>query len=205
MEQEQAEKERQKEQEERRRRAEELKRKKRMLEAAFEGDNEEIIQILKEVTDLDDKHNIGNDVIGQNLRDRHLLAMVECEDANENTPISEAANGGNADTIKMLLDRGANPNTQGQFKRTPLYRAAFAGHLEACQVLLQNGADPRIYASDGQTPEQVASLDAVVQLISEWDISQTEVLLGKLEAEKEKRLEETKQRRAAEESIWWQC
>ena len=49
MEQEQAEKERQKEQEERRRRAEELKRKKRMLEAAFEGDNEEIIQILKEV------------------------------------------------------------------------------------------------------------------------------------------------------------
>jgi hypothetical protein len=30
-------------------------------------------------------------VIGQNLRDRHLLAMVECEDANENTPISEAA------------------------------------------------------------------------------------------------------------------
>jgi hypothetical protein len=48
----------------------------------------------------------------------------------------------------------------------------------------------------------VASLDAVVQLISEWDISQTEVLLGKLEAEKEKRLEETKQRRAAEESMY---
>jgi ankyrin repeat protein len=37
----------------------------------------------------------------------------------------------------MLLDRGANPNTQGQFKRTPLYRAAFAGHLEACQVNLK--------------------------------------------------------------------
>jgi hypothetical protein len=48
----------------------------------------------------------------------------------------------------------------------------------------------------------VASLDVVVQLISEWDISQTEVLLGKLEAEKEKRLEETKQRRAAEESMY---
>lgn len=201
MEQEQAEKERKKEEEERKRKAEELKRKRRMLEAAFDGDNEEIIQILKEVKDLDDKNNIGHDVIGKNLRDRHLLAMVECEDANENTPISEAANGGHADTIKMLLDRGANPNTQGQFKRTPLYRAAFAGHLEACQVLLQNGADPRIYANDGQNPEQVASLPAVIQLLQEWDISQTEVLLQKLEAEKEKRLEEVRQRRAAEESI----
>ncbi|CAC5367262.1 Putative IQ motif and ankyrin repeat domain-containing protein LOC642574 homolog [Mytilus coruscus] len=201
MEQEQAEKDRKKEEEERRRRAEEIKRKKRMLEAAFDGDNEEILQILKEVKELDDKNNIGNDVIGKNLRDRHLLAMVECEDANENTPISEAANGGNADTIKLLLDRGANPNTQGQFKRTPLYRAAFAGHLEACQMLLQNGADPRIYASDGQNPEQVASLAAVIQLLKEWDISQTEVLLEKLETEKEKRLEEVKQRRAAEESI----
>lgn len=49
MEQEQAEKERKKEEQERRRRAEELKRRKRMLEAAFDGDNEEILQILKEV------------------------------------------------------------------------------------------------------------------------------------------------------------
>ena len=48
----------------------------------------------------------------------------------------------------------------------------------------------------------MASLDAVIQLISEWDISQTEVLLQKLEAEKEKRLEETRQRRAAEESMY---
>lgn len=50
MEQEKAEKERQKEEEERRRKREEVKRKKRMLEAAFEGDIEEIENILKEVS-----------------------------------------------------------------------------------------------------------------------------------------------------------
>lgn len=49
MEQEKAEKERQKEEEERKRKREEVKRKKRMLEAAFEGDIEEIENILKEV------------------------------------------------------------------------------------------------------------------------------------------------------------
>lgn len=47
--------------------------------------------LILQVKELDDKNNIGNDVIGKNLRDRHLLAIVECEDANENTPISEAA------------------------------------------------------------------------------------------------------------------
>lgn len=40
---------------------------------------------------MDDKNNVGHDVIGKNLRDRHMLSMVECEDANENTPLSEAA------------------------------------------------------------------------------------------------------------------
>ena len=42
--------------------------------------------------------------------------------------------GGDTDTIKFLTDRGADPNSIGQFKRTPLYRAAFAGHLGACEV-----------------------------------------------------------------------
>ena len=49
MEQEQAEKQRQKEDEERRRKREEVKRKKRMLESAFDGDLDEIRTILKEV------------------------------------------------------------------------------------------------------------------------------------------------------------
>ena len=42
--------------------------------------------------------------------------------------------GGNVESIKFLLERGADPNKIGQFLRTPLYRAAFAGHLEACEV-----------------------------------------------------------------------
>ena len=49
MEQEQAEKERQKEEEERKRKREMAKRRKRMLEAAFDGDNDEINTVLKEV------------------------------------------------------------------------------------------------------------------------------------------------------------
>ena len=63
--------------------------------------------------------------------------------------------GGNIDTVRLLIEKGANPNSRGQFLRTPLYRAAFAGHLEVAQALLQYGSDPRLYADDGQMPENV--------------------------------------------------
>ena len=62
------------------------------------------------------------------------MALVECEDANNNTPLSEAAAGGDGDTIEFLICRGADVNTVGAFRRTPLYRAAFGGHLHAVQV-----------------------------------------------------------------------
>lgn len=199
MEQEKAEKQRQKEEEERKRKREEKQRMKRMLEAAFDGDVEEMTLVLKEVVAADDKYGVGkDDVIGRALRAKHIMNVVECEDANENKPLSEAASGGHTEAIKFLLERGADPNTIGQFMRTPLYRAAFAGHLEACEVLLQNGADPRIYASDGQTPEQISSVPAIAELLQSWDISQTESLLEKLEAEKERRKEMDRQKREAE-------
>ncbi|RUS72886.1 hypothetical protein EGW08_019346 [Elysia chlorotica] len=200
MEQEEAERRQQKEDEERRRKKEEQKRIKRMLEAAFDGDIDQMKEILKEVSDLDDKNGIGNDVIGRSLRTKHMMSIIDCKDANDNTALSEAANGGNADAIKFLLERGADPNTQGHFMRTPLYRAAFAGHLEATLALLENGADPRIYASDSQTPTDIASRDDVKAVLQNWDISRTEVLQKQIEAAKEKRAEEDRKRKEAETS-----
>ena len=49
IEREEAEKERKKEEEERRKRKEETKRRTRILEAAFDGDNDEILAVLDEV------------------------------------------------------------------------------------------------------------------------------------------------------------
>ena len=49
MQQEEADRQMKKEEEERKRRAAEVKRRKRILEAAFDGDNDEINTVLKEV------------------------------------------------------------------------------------------------------------------------------------------------------------
>lgn len=65
---------------------------------------------------------------------RHQIALIDCEDANKNTPLSEASAGGDGNTIEYLLNKGGDVNSRGAFRRTPLYRAAFGGHLQAVQV-----------------------------------------------------------------------
>ncbi|XP_054564378.1 IQ motif and ankyrin repeat domain-containing protein 1 isoform X1 [Eptesicus fuscus] len=87
---------------------------------------------------------------------------------------------------------------EGAFGRTPLYRAAFGGHLEAVEVLLKLGADPRVYADDGSTPAQVASLDAVASVLQAWDLSLTEAMLQNMEAERQRRAQEAEQHKEAE-------
>ena len=47
--------------------------------------------MLFQVSDLDDKTGIGHDETGKAIRARHQLSIVDCEDANGNTPLSEAA------------------------------------------------------------------------------------------------------------------
>lgn len=41
--------------------------------------------------DLLDKDGIGNDVIGRSLRAKRVMDIIDCEDANGNTALSEAA------------------------------------------------------------------------------------------------------------------
>jgi len=66
--------------------------------------------------------------------------------------------------VKMLLDRGANPNMQLFFKpadvrgstntrgSTPLIRAATNGDMEVMKLLLDRGADVNLIMADRQTP-----------------------------------------------------
>ncbi|XP_075819616.1 IQ motif and ankyrin repeat domain-containing protein 1 [Microtus pennsylvanicus] len=191
---------RQREQEEaaERARREELQRRRRLLEAAFEGDLGEIRAVLKEVDQLLTREGVGHDEAGKARRLQRRVATVECEDSHGNTPLSEAAAGGQPLAIQLLAELGASPNSKGAFGRTPLYRAAFGGHLEAVEVLLKLGADPRVYADDGSTPEQVASLAAVASVLQSWDLSLTEAMLQNMEAEQQRRAQEAQKHKEAE-------
>ena len=41
--------------------------------------------------EIDDKNDVGHDIIGRAIRNKHAMALIECEDANSNTPLSEAS------------------------------------------------------------------------------------------------------------------
>ncbi|XP_055981393.1 IQ motif and ankyrin repeat domain-containing protein 1 [Sorex fumeus] len=189
---------REEEEEAERRRREEQRRRVRLREAAFDGNLAEIDAVLQEVEVEMSREGVGRDEAGAERRRQRRVATVESEDGYGNTPLSEAAAGGQPQAIRLLAELGANPNSKGAFGRTPLYRAAFGGHLEAVEVLLQLGADPRVYAEDGNTPAQVASLDAVVHVLQSWDLSLTDAMLENMEAERQRRAQEAQQHKEAE-------
>ena len=100
-----------------------------------------------------------------------MSALVECgaspniADAIGATPLHAAAQIGDADLIRVLLKKGADPNAKtakamggrgGGFRRvigeqTALHAAAAAAHLEAMRALVAGGADPLLQAQGNTT------------------------------------------------------
>ena len=70
---------------------------------------------------------------------------------SDHMDIDESKRGHEA-IVRLLLDRGAEPNAFGHMGQTPLHLAAKEGHCEVVQLLLKYGADPRATDKEGRTP-----------------------------------------------------
>jgi uncharacterized protein len=95
-------------------------------------------------------------------------ADVRVADRRGNTPLHIAAQIGDAEFVRLLLAKGADPNARnakalqrggpggGPFRLpageiTPLHVAARANQLEAMKLLVAAGADPKLKGEDGTT------------------------------------------------------
>ena len=91
-------------------------------------------------------------------------------DEHWGTPLHQAAWGGESgavDTVKVLLDNGAEVNATTKDSFTPLHRAVQYIHMgtqhapkdprDLVLTLLDRGADLRARTSSGQTPADIAS------------------------------------------------
>jgi ankyrin repeat protein/mono/diheme cytochrome c family protein len=88
--------------------------------------------------------------------------------ADGTTPLALAALYGTADTVRLLLDHGADPNAAGQAGASPLLLAA--GDLEKVRLLVARGADVNARSKLGNTPliaaaAHVGNLDVVKLLL----------------------------------------
>jgi ankyrin repeat protein len=84
-------------------------------------------------------------------------ALSEAEEESRQRALAMAAQHGNADIVRLLLDAGADPNrfapVGGHSHATPLHQAALGGHEDVVRLLVERGARsdiPDIH--HGETP-----------------------------------------------------
>jgi len=77
-----------------------------------------------------------------------------------------AAHEGHRDCLEELIDKGADPNMQGEFSISPLHSAANAGQLHCVKALLENGAHLNVCDDDNQTPLHYVSASPLWCLLS---------------------------------------
>src|SRR5439155_23219737 len=71
-------------------------------------------------------------------------------------PVHAAVTVGDFETMRLLLDRGANPNARQESGFTALHGAAGHGDIEMAKLLLEFGADPKLKTDDGKDAAAVA-------------------------------------------------
>ena len=134
--------------------AEVVRNSKQLVEAAFDGDMEEI----------------------QSWIDKGF--HLESTDGRKHSGLSEAASQGHKDIVNWFLEQGANPNAVSDTGRSPLWRAAFNGHTEVVQILLEAGGDPdALDKTSHETAYDVSENAETRQALQDWDRGQTEKLI----------------------------
>ncbi len=153
----------------------------RALELAIaHGDTAEVVHLLDEHPELLNSHfpeNIGLTPLMWACRNRHTTitdillqrgAMIETKNPvasngdGGNTALWFTAQGSFPGTVpiaQLLLDHGANINTQCEQGTTAFYMAASWVHMELVQFLLSRGANPFIENTNGRTPLQEVRKD----------------------------------------------
>jgi uncharacterized protein len=90
------------------------------------------------------------------LLERGAEAGAVARNAMKVQPIHAAVAARNAESVALLLQRGADVNARQQVGYTPLMGAAAGGREDLVELLLKHGADPSLRSDDGKTAADVA-------------------------------------------------
>ncbi|CAD7694796.1 unnamed protein product [Ostreobium quekettii] len=129
-----------------------------LLDAAADGDVDEVKQLLEDGADVNTTDDSGN------------------------TPLILGAISGSSEVVRVLLEAGTDINAQGEIEGTALRLAAPLGNATIVELLVVEGADTEIPDEDGITPLYAAvdaeELSVVKVLVEAADIEATVVNRG---------------------------
>ncbi len=140
----------------------------RIADAAMERDHAAVQLLLKQKADVNAAQGDGTTALHWSAYHDDLEMMQWLIQAGADlsattrlgamTPLAIAATNGNAATVQLLLEAGADPNAANSNGTTPLMMAAAAGKPEAIKLLLDAGADPNARdLTNDQTPVMFAA------------------------------------------------
>lgn len=100
-----------------------------------------------------------------------ILNLCYCQDFLKFTnPLVGAADNDDLEKVKILLERGIDPNMRGRFGVTALMRASFNGNKEMAKLLLEYGADPALQDVGGVNSLKMAKRSNHLKLIGLFDL-----------------------------------
>ena len=138
-------------------------------EACAMGDETRALALLdRDPSLLDRRSDDGFPPLGLAIFFRHpalARALIErgadvnaaADNAQRVAPLHAAASVGDIETMRLLLDRGADPNARQQQGFTPLHAAAGNGDLEMAKLLAARGADRHARTDDGKDAAAIAA------------------------------------------------
>ena len=98
----------------------------------------------------------GHGEVDQLLIEEGADVNVHADNPQRVAPVHAAAAARDHAVMKLLLERGANPNAKQQLDYTPLHTAGARGDIEMARLLIAHGADCNARGSDGKTPADAA-------------------------------------------------
>jgi ankyrin repeat protein len=102
---------------------------------------------------------LGGPVVARVLLEHGADANDDADNQFGVRPVNAAAAAHDHETMRLLLDAGADPNARQQAGFTPLHSAAHTDDVEMARLLLDHGADPTLATEDGRDAARIAADD----------------------------------------------
>lgn len=132
---------------------------------------------ISETVSANDQMNLfwaaetGNTEEIKSLLEKGYDINFRCKESYpEWTPLMIAAANNHYDAVKLLLEKGANPNLQNQFGRTALQFAVRYKFFPIIEILLDNNADPFIISYENNKAPNSAMAYALIGAIEDAEM-----------------------------------